>query len=103
MTEEFIIGYVPGRIRQLGFSSWHLRYRDFMVQAASGFTIDAYNELFFIVGNPDDIIVDSDYGRYDSTGAYTGENTHQHRGLITVSNPTGSNKRVEFIQVIIVK
>jgi hypothetical protein len=102
MTEEFIMGYIPKRLKQLGYETYHIRHRDYSVQAGSSFTIDAYNELYFIIGSPDDLTIDSDYGMYDSTGSFTGENMHQHKGFITITNPTDSNKRVEFIQVIIV-
>ena len=103
MTEAVILGYIPVRIKQLKYEVYHLRHRDFTIQAGSTYTIDAYNELYFIIGKPEDITVDSDYGRYDSTGTYTGENTHQHRGFISITNPTDTHKRIEFIQVIIVR
>ena len=65
-------------------------------------TIPAYNELWFIVDDPQGLEVISDYGIYDSTGEYLFDNSHQHTGEIVITNRTGDNKRIKFIQVIIV-
>jgi len=102
MTEQFIIDYIPKRIAQLGFSKYHIRYRDVSVQPGS-IVIPAFNELFFIVDDPQNIIVESDYGMYDSfTAPPLESNEHEHRGEIYITNPSAAVSRIKFIQVIIV-
>lgn len=102
MTEQLIIQYVPERIRQLGFTDYHLRYRDLMIVKQSSMTVTAWNELYFIVDDPPDVIVESDYGIYDSTENPVEENVHQHRGEIVIRNKSSRSKRIKFVQVIIV-
>lgn len=102
MTEQLIIQYVPERIRQLGFADYHLRYRDLMIGKQSSMIVIAWNELYFIVDDPPDVIVESDYGIYDSTENPVEENVHQHRGEIVIRNKSSKSKRIKFVQVIIV-
>ena len=62
MTEQFILQYVPQRIKQLGYSNYHLRYRDLVIEENSERLIAAYNELYFIVDDPPGVVIQSDYG-----------------------------------------
>jgi hypothetical protein len=102
MSEQFILEYVPNRIKQLGLRKYHLRYRDFVIYENSSIALSAYNELFFIVDDPPGIVIESDYGIYDSTDDTIPENVHQHRGEILITNPGAGNRRVKLIQIIIV-
>ncbi len=102
MTEQFILQYAPQRVRQLGFSKYHLRHRDLTLDAGNTVEIPAYNELFFIVDDPPGLVVDSDYGMYDSTDDPLAENVHVHRGEIRISNPGTEKRKIKFIQIIIV-
>lgn len=102
MTEQFILNYAPIRIKQLGYRKYHLRPRDFIVEAGGLVRIPAYNELFFIVDQPPGLVVDSDYGMYDSTDNPIPESIHVHRGEITISNPGIEKRRIKFVQAIIV-
>lgn len=102
MSEEFILQYIPERVRQLGYRKYHLRYRDVTILPLASQTFRAYNELWLIVDDPPGLVVESDYGIYDSTGDYISDNTHEHKGEINITNPDGENKRIKFIQVIIV-
>ena len=101
MTEDFILNYIPQRMRALGYEKYHLRYRDLIIEANDSLSIAAYNEVFFIIGDPPGIVVASDYGLYDSIDPPV-ENIHQHRGEILVSNPGNEKRRIKFLQVIIV-
>ena len=102
MSKEFILAYIPQRVKQLGFTNYHIRYRDFFIASKSSQSIDAWNELYFIVGEPQDILIDSDYGQYNTTISAQAENTYQHKGAITISNTADSGRRVKFVQVILV-
>jgi hypothetical protein len=105
MTEQFILGYIPNRIKQLGYNQYHIRYRSLTLEDHSSLRIQAYNELFFIIDDPEGVIVESDYGVYDTTSNQVlpiYENTLQHRGEIVISNPAAGNRKIKFIQVIIV-
>lgn len=102
MTELFILQYAPIRIKQLDYTKYHIRHRDLVIEAGSTITIPAYNELFFIVDDPSGLVVNSDYGMYDSTDSPIPESIHVHRGEITIVNPGAEKRRIKFIQAIIV-
>ena len=102
MSEEFILQLIPQRIKQLGYHSYQIRYRDITVKGNSKVLIPAFNELWFIANDPPGLTVESGYGVYDSTGAYVFDNSHLHRGEILISNADNENRRIKFIQVIIV-
>ena len=102
MSELFILEFAPLRLKQQGYSKYHLRHRDFIVEAGSNVTIPAYNEMFFIIDEPSGLVVDSDYGMFDSTDNPIPESIHIHRGEIKISNPGDAKRRIKFIQAIIV-
>lgn len=102
MTEQFILQFAPLRLKQQGYSKYHLRHRDFIIEAGSIITIPAYNEMFFIIDEPPGLVVDSEYGMYDSTDNPILESIHVHRGEIKIINPGDAKRRIKFIQVIIV-
>jgi hypothetical protein len=102
MTEQFILDYSRVRIKQLGFTKYHLRHRDLTIEAGKSVEISAYNELFFVVDEPPGLVIESDYGMYDSTDNPIPESIHVHRGQVRISNPGIEKRRIKFIQVIIV-
>lgn len=102
MTEQFILQYARERVKQLGYATYHLKYHDLVLQGNSSKTLQAYNELYFIVEDPKGLIVESDYGLYDSTDEPLDSNIHQHRGEIVISNPGAEKRRIKLIQITIV-
>ena len=102
MTESFILDHIPERVRQMGYNTYRIRYRDLMIKAGSSISVSAFNELWFVVDDPSGLLVESHYGIYDTTGEYLAESIHQHRGDITITNPGSEDKRIKFIQVVIV-
>ena len=102
MTEDFILKIIPERTRQLGYHNYHIRYKDLTIQGGVTKTIISYTDHHFIVDDPQGLMVESDFGIYDSTGAYMAGNAHEHKGEIVIVNPGPDSKRIKFIQLIIV-
>lgn len=102
MTEHFILQFIPERIRQLGYCKYHVRYKDFFIPPYGKQVLTAYNELYFVVDDPPGIMMESDYGVYDSTDDPAMSSVHEHRGEITIENPGNERRRLKLIQVIIV-
>ena len=102
MTENLIAALLPEKVRQLGVQKYHTRFRDMTLKGNSTLRIAAYNDLYFIVDSPQGIVIESDYGIYDSTGSYIADHAHIHKGEITLTNPSAGNKRIQFIQVVII-
>lgn len=102
MNEQFIWEYIPHRMQQLGYSKWLVRHRDLGLQAFTKLRFSAYNELFFVVGDPKGVEVESNYGLYTEGDSFLDENIHEHRGEILIQNTTDEPKRIKMVQVIIV-
>ena len=102
MTETLILRQIPEKMNQLRVKKYHTRHVDFTVPAGTLKTLAAYNEVWYIIGYPMGITINSDYGWYDTTGYPDVENEHEHRGFITINNPDNEDKRIQFIQVIII-
>ena len=102
MSEDLILNYIPQRMKQLGYTEWIIRHRDFGLSDFSEIRIQAYNELFFIIGDPPGFDVQSDYGLYGQGEGFLKENIHEHRGDIRIVNNSDDSRRIQLIQVIIV-
>jgi hypothetical protein len=102
MTEPFILEFAPKKLALLGYSKYFFKHRDFIVSEGETILIEAYNELYFIIEEPTGLIVDSDYGMFDSTDNPLPENIHVHRGEIKIINPGNVKRRIKFIQAVIV-
>ncbi|MCU0430711.1 MAG: hypothetical protein MUF42_12170 [Cytophagaceae bacterium] len=102
MSEEFILSYLPRHIKRLGYKNYHLQYKDLVLQGGETITIESYNELHYVVGDPMGVVMESDAGFYDSTGFNLCDNQHIHKGEIKISNPGTQQRRVKFVQAIIV-
>lgn len=102
MNEQFVMLYIPQRMKQLGVTNYYVRYRDMLIRGLTTYTIEAYNDLYFLVSQPEFIVVESDYGVYADSNIVETENTYEHRGEIIIDNRSEPNQRVRFIQVIIV-
>lgn len=91
-------------MKQLGYSKWHIRYRDFLVGPGNVRTLITYNELFYVIDSPP-VAVYSDYGVYAPLNDHSlngGENKYEHRGEIALYNDSLQYQRIKLIQVIIV-
>lgn len=90
-------------MKQLEYQKWDLRYRDLMLQAQTNLPVAAFNQLWFIVDDPQGIVVESDYGIYDTaSGGFVFENSHIHKGEMLISNPETVARKIKFIQVTII-
>jgi hypothetical protein len=120
MTEQFIYNYIPGRIKQLEYNNYYLQFKDLVLDPAIRevfFDFDlgqsndtnapfvkeiiSNNTLYFIIDVPDGVIVESDYGQYN-TEANDIDQTYEHRGTILIRNYDNDFKRIKFIVCVLV-
>lgn len=102
MSEAFALEYMERKLKQLGYKNYHLRYRDIALKQDSIEQIEAYNDLYCVLGEPQGVYIESSYGMYDATGAYNRDNIHLHRGEIRINNTNLEMIRIKFLQAIIV-
>ena len=120
MTEQFIYHYVPGRVKQLEYNNYYYQFKDFVLHPAErqifydfdlGTNIDTYepfkkeiisnNALYFIIDVPDGVVVESDYGQYN-TQENNIDQSYEHRGTILIRNHDNDFKRIKFIVCVLV-
>lgn len=102
MSEDLVLHLLPEHISRLGFKNYRIRYRDLLIKAATVQNISASNELWFILDDPESLKVESDYGIYDTQSGTVLDNVHIHRGELILSNESELDRRIKFLQVIII-
>lgn len=103
MSEQMILELIPRRMKQLEYRTWDVRYRDLMLKAGTNLHLDAFNQLWFIIDDPQGLKVESDYGLYDTaSGDFVFENSHMHKGQLVITNPETVARKIKFIQVTII-
>jgi hypothetical protein len=100
MTVALALEYIPRRMEELGFKkNYYIRFRHFVLQPNEHVDIEAYNQFYMLVDEPDGMNVTSDFGVFDLT-VYTNEQLYEHQGFISIQNYASAVNHVRFIQVI---
>lgn len=60
MSEPLIFEFIQERMKQLGYQKYHIRYHDFLLAYAEQLVIHAHNELWFVVGEPEGVTIESE-------------------------------------------
>lgn len=100
MYLAFALDHIPRRMCELGFGNNYLtRYRQIFSEDNKTVSIDADNQYWYFI-EPDGLKIESERGAFDINDTTINIQQHEHSGKITITNNTGVNKWVLFIQVI---
>lgn len=99
MNIEFIMAYIPRKMKEIGVDSYVISHRHFILTPHETREIDASNEYYFLVTADEEISIESDLGRYDNNDEGILEQQHEHQGKLRVKNNSISRKQIQFIQV----
>ncbi len=101
MTIALALEYIPRRMEELGHGKkYYIRFRHFVLQPSEHMDLEAYNEFYMLIDEPDSINITSDFGLFDLSFDRTNEQQYEHQGFISVQNYSTSVNHVRFIQVI---
>lgn len=103
MTEEFAIRYLPQRVQERGFQKHRLIFQDLNLEPNQQIELAAYNEIWFLIGIEEGILISSDLGEYDYSNSSLSENIHEHADAIVIKNNASQRRKVKFIQVILIE
>lgn len=104
MTTALALEYIPRRMQELGHGSdYYIRFRHFVLTPNEKIEIEASNQFFFLVEEPEHVKIVSDFGFYDLSEDKTNEQFYEHQGIISVTNYAPTVTHVRFIQVIPIK
>ena len=99
MTEAFISSYVQKRSLELGWTDFSMRVRQFTLDIGGKLTLETYTDFYVLLGQPEDISIESDWGAFDSGDAAIREQQHEHAGTIYISNLGSCTRSITLVQV----
>ncbi len=99
MTEAFISSYVQKRSKELGWPDFSLRLRQFNLDMGSSFELESYTDFYVLLGQPEDISIESDSGAFDLGDTAISEQQHEHSGTINITNLGNCAKSISLVQV----
>jgi hypothetical protein len=102
MTIDLALEYIPKRMLELGYAKeeYALKFRHFVLKANEQKNIDAFNQLYILVEETEDVSVSSELGRFDLSSVITNEMQYEHQGQIKIINQSVQVRHVRFIQII---
>ncbi len=101
MTVEFAIGFIPNRMKELGYGdNYIIRWRHLFVGASETLSIDANNEYYLLINPANGIEVISKAGAFNISDTAINEMQYEHKGKIQIKNNNTASQLVLFIQVI---
>lgn len=100
MTDICPITYAKRRVEERGYKDFRMVFRELQLQPNESRTINAYNELWFVLSAEDGIRVVSDYGVYDYGQPLLSEQFHEHADRIELLNKGASTQKIRFLQII---
>jgi hypothetical protein len=101
MTIALALEYIPRRMDELGHGKdYYIRFRHFVLQPSEHMDLEAYNEFYFLIDEPDSVNITSDFALFDLSFDRTNEQQYEHQGFISIQNYANNVNHVRFIQVI---
>ena len=101
MTINLAIEYIPRRMHELGYNkNYHIRFHHFVLRASEIRTIEAYNEIYLLVEEAEDVSVESQSGLFDLSEPNISELQYEHSAFITITNQSNATRHVRSIQII---
>jgi hypothetical protein len=101
MTIALALEYIPRRMNELGYTDqYYIRFRHLVLQANEQIDIEAYNQFYILIDEPDNINVTSEFGLFDLSFEKTSEQLYEHQGFISIHNYSSIVNHIRFIQVI---
>lgn len=103
MTDKAVIEFVRQRMEQMGVESFHFEAMQLVIPKDVPQLFNLYNELWYLVGLPQNIKIISDTAYYFySTLAFSMFNPPEFTGSVAITSTTDNNI-LEFVRVIIQK
>lgn len=101
MTIALALEYIPRRMEELGYGkNYYIRFRHLVVQPNEHIDLEAYNQFYILVDEPDKLNITSEFGIFDLSVDKTNEQLYEHQGFISIQNYSSAIAHVRFIQVI---
>lgn len=101
MTIALALEYIPRRMQELGYgNNYYIRFRHLVLQPGEKQEISAFNQLYILVNETDDVNITSETGTFDLSLRNANEMQYEHQGVIKIYNNSRDLNHLRFIQVI---
>lgn len=102
MNLQDALTYGQKRMGELGFQrhQYKARYRYLVLQASEVRQLKAYGQYFLVLENPQDVIISSEMGDYNSAATSSNELNIEHSGIITITNSLDALNQVKLLHLI---
>jgi hypothetical protein len=103
MTETLALEYIKRKMNEIGVGDeYYIIPRMLVVRGIDDeiIKIDAFNQYFFLVDASVDIVVSSEFGKFDLDNDKINELQYLHQGQIEIYNRATTFRHAYFIQVI---
>jgi|SRR5665213_1220020 len=103
MTTDIALFMIPRDMRDLGFKddNYIADFVDYCSHAATSVELNAENEFYYLIGEPQGVTISSQFGVFDLSDTGINKQQHIHQGKITIRNNTKKVMQVKFLQVIL--
>ena len=101
MTVSIALEYIPRRMEKLGHGKdYYINFRHIVLQPNEKVEIEAFNQFYILIDEPENVAIRSDFGIYDLSNEKTNEQFYEHQGTILIKNYSATVSHLRFIQVI---
>jgi hypothetical protein len=103
MNTELAMANIRSIMRDMGYKEedYSVSFRHFVLPGRSHREIEAYNEIYYLGHEQEDVSIKSEFGLYDLSFEKTNELRYDHRGLITIENYSPVTNHLRFIHVFL--
>lgn len=103
MNTELALACIRSMMRDEGLSEtdYSLRSVHLVLPPDGHLDIEAYNELYYLEHEPEDVNIRSDFGLYDLGFDKVNELQYEHRGFISIHNYSAMIRHIRFIRVFL--
>lgn len=103
MNTDLALSVIESRMRDMEYTpkDYTISFKHCVLQGHERREIEAYNELYFLEHDPEDVAIQSDFGFYDLSFQQANELKYEHQGSIELRNLSGDTNHIRFIQVIL--
>ena len=103
MNTELAMANITSRMRDMGYAEtdYSTTPRYFVIQGNGHLDLEAYNEIFYLEHEPEDMNIRSDFGLFDLSFSKCNELKYEHRGFVSIHNYSSLPNSVRFIHVVL--
>lgn len=101
MTTELALANIRTRMRDKGYDEqdYSVGYKHFVIPGSGRLEVTAYNEIYYLEHEPEDVNIRSEFGLFDLSFTASNEMKYEHTGLISIRNYSAMPGHVRFIHV----